>query len=202
MSRLKETAMNAHAIFRPLLVAFALALLTTGIGLAPAAAKGTTDLTDTMSRENFFVQACSGFDITSSYTTVRKYHIVEDHTGLTVFERRGVTFNGTVSNAASGKGFGFVGGFTRVADYEQGAISISDLTLNLDLPDHSDVSVSIAHQEGDLIDNPAAVLLKFAPFAYRNGLCDLLGDSTSESPGVLSPQVLDPCLNQPRGKPC
>jgi hypothetical protein len=193
--------MHTHAIFRPLLVAFALALLITGFGLAPAAAKGTTEWSDTMSREDILIQACAGVVITSSYTTIRKYHVVEDYAGHTVFERREVTFTGAVINAKSGSGFGFDGGFTRVADYEQGAIAISDLSLNLHLPDQGDVSVAVDRQEGDLIDNPAAVLLEYAPVALRDGLCDLLVTRVA-SQSSQAPQVPDLCATRPSGKPC
>jgi hypothetical protein len=194
--------MNFHVSSRLLLVAIAISLLTGAFGAVPVAAKGGRVWTDTMSRENVHVQTCSGFDITSSYTTDRTYHVVEDDAGRTVFERASVNFVGSVVNATSGKGFGYDGGFVRTADYEQSAIAISDLVLNLDLPGEGKVSVAISRQEHDLIDNPPAILLEFAPFAHRYGLCELLDTSANDLPDVSSPQLLDPCLALPRGKPC
>ncbi|MFL5758920.1 MAG: hypothetical protein ACJ789_04230 [Thermomicrobiales bacterium] len=195
--------MNFHVSYRLLLVAIAIALLTGAFGAVPVAAKGDRVWTDTMSRENVHVQTCSGFDITSSYTTDRTYRVVEDDAGRTVFERASVSFVGSVVNATSGKRFGFDGGFVRVADYERTTITISDLILRIDPPGQGEVTVAVAHQERDLIDNPPAVLLAFAPYVLRNGLCDLLGDPTlAADPFIARQTIPDPCLILPRGKPC
>ena len=192
--------MHAHAMFRIFLVAFAFALLSSGVGLAPATAKEKAAWTNTTKHENVLVQSCSDFDITGSYTTVRSYQVFKGYANAGGLERRDVTFTGTIVNAASGKGFGFDGGFTREAGY--GSVVISDLNLNFDLPHQGVVSVAIDREARDVIDDPVAILLEFAPFAYRNGLCDLLGSSSSASPQVPTQQLLDPCLNMPRGKPC
>jgi hypothetical protein len=200
--RLKEATMHAKAFLRPMFIAVAFALMITSLGISPASAKGTVGRTDTMSREDIFVQACNGFAITSSYTTVRTYQVVEDPTGHAVFERRNVSFTGAVVNAANDKGFGYEGGFTRIADYEQNAIAISDLTLKLDLADQGEVSIAIDHRDRDVIDNPVAILLEYAPFTLRDNLCDFLGGSSGTLPQIPSQHQLDPCLSMPKGKPC
>jgi hypothetical protein len=206
--------MHAYRIARLLLIAFTFALVTVGVSSAPASAKGTKDWTDTMSREDMFVQSCRGFDVTSSYTTVRKYHTVEDYTGQPVVERRTVTFIGTVANTENGQSFPFNGGFTRAADYDRAAVSISDLVLKLDPPYRSAVTVSIARLDHDLIDNPPAILLEFTPIGLREGLCSLFGSSpvspdlgTTKSNESTSDDLTqwtepDTCDTTPSGKPC
>jgi hypothetical protein len=195
--------MHLNTLSHLLLVTLTVAFMAGGLGTTPVDAKGNRDWTDMVSRENVFVQACSGFNITSSYTTVRKYHVVEDYTGQTVFERRDVSFDGAVVNAVTGGGFGFDGGFVRTSDYDQNTTSISNLILRFDPPGQGEVTVSVARQEGDLVDNLPAVLRAFAPFVNRNSLCDLLSDPASAAePFTSQPTLLDPCLSLQRGRPC
>lgn len=195
--------MRTHVLSRLMIFGIFVSLLAVGPMTAQAQTHGDASWIDTMSRENVLVQACAGFDLTSSYTTTRTYRVVRDPTGTTVFERRAVSFTGTFADVQSGQSVAYDGKFVRTADYEQGTVTITDLALRLGLPSAGAVTVTMARLDHDVIDNPPAVVLAFAPFEVRNRLCALFGDPQSSMPMQARRQLdPDPCDTTPSGKSC
>jgi hypothetical protein len=196
--------MHTNPLSRFFLVGVTLSLAATAFVSAPAAANDTIDWSDISAQENVLVQSCFDFDITSSYTTNRTFHVVKDYTGATVYERRDVSFTGTIANALSGQSLAYEGKFERTADYDQGIVRITDLELRLGLPNPGAMTVTVARQDHDLIDNPPAVLLEFAPSGLRVGLCGLLdGDPDGSLVLLTVPQFkIDPCDTTPSEVPC
>jgi len=197
-------------MFRLLFASLTLILIATSLLIAPAArAAGAREWSDESSREAVPVQTCRGFAITSSYTTVRAYHIVADRTGATVLERQQVSFAGAIGNASTGMSFAYDGHYARVADYERETASISNLLLrfNVDTPDM--ITVSLGTVNFDMVDSPPSVIQTIVPNVLQMDLCGLLGsssggkgDDTSASDQPSLDANPDPCDFGPRERPC
>jgi hypothetical protein len=202
--------MHTRSIFRLLFVSLTLVLIASGLLTAPASrAAGAREWSDSWSREDVPVQACGDFTITSSYTTVRAYHVVADHTGATVFERQQVSFTGSLGNATTGKSFAYDGHYSRMADYDQGSASVSDLLVRFEVDTPDMVTVSLARVKFDLVDSPPAVIQAIVPTALHVDLCTLLGNSstgkgagTSDLDQQFQQSVPDLCDIGPRDGPC
>jgi hypothetical protein len=208
--RSEEASMHTRSMFRSLFISLTFVLIAFGLVTAPAArAAGTCTWSEESSREDVPVQACGGFAITSSYTTIRAYHIVADRSGATVFEREQVNFTGAIANATTGKSFGYDGHLTRSADYDQGKSLISDLLLRFRVDTPNMVTISFARVDFNLVDSPPAVIQAIVPTALQVDLCTLLGNSSTgegagtsnlDQPFPLS--IPDPCDIGPRDRPC
>jgi hypothetical protein len=166
--------MHTHVIPRLLLVGFMFALIAAGSIHIKASAADTVDWSDTTSGENQFVHACTGFDITTSYTTNLKYHIVENYTGDKFFERLNVSFTGALANSKNGQSLPYDGRFTRTTDH-LGRTTISDLQLRIQLPSPGDWAVSLDRVNTNLDPNPVDVIQTVASRQLQSGLCVMLG---------------------------
>jgi hypothetical protein len=219
--------MSTHAIPRLLLVGCLFAFIVTGAVHSKAAAKaGTMDWSETVSGEEEFVQACNGFDITSSYTSNRAFHVVENYSGDWVVERLNISFAGSLANAKNGSSLPYDGKFTRTTYSHLGRVTVSDLELRIGLPTPGDFTLKIARQEMDLASNPVDVIHAFAQRELESGICVLLGrsfpanvpargltdfldtlhmtqDQPVEATHDMTPWTeLDPCDTVPPGQHC
>jgi hypothetical protein len=167
--------MHTRVIPRLLLVGFMFALIAAGTTTHfKAAAADTADWSNTTSGENQFVHACTGFDITTSYTTNLKYHVVENYTGDKVVERLNVSFAGALANAKNGQSLPYDGRFTRTTDH-LGRTTISDLQLRIQLPLPGDWTISLDRVNTNLDPNPVDVIQTVASRQLQSGLCVMLG---------------------------
>jgi hypothetical protein len=180
--------MLVHLVPRLLLVGCLFALMAAGAIQGSAAAKTTADPSNTISDENVMVQACNGFDITTSYTVIRTYHVVEYHTGHTVIERRHVSFAGSLGNAATGKVYAYDGQYTRLANFDQGESSFSDFQLWFEVGTPGMFSVSYPKVNFDLQDDPLSVVQAIVPNVLHMDLCYLFGGSTSRGIESMPPR--------------
>ncbi|MFL5758917.1 MAG: hypothetical protein ACJ789_04215 [Thermomicrobiales bacterium] len=202
--------MHTRSLFRLLFVSLTLVLIATGVLTGPAArAAGTREWSDESSHEDVSVQACGGFAITSSYTTIRTYHVVVDPAGATVFERQQVGFRGAIGNATTGKSFAYDGHYTRVADFDRGSASVSDLLLRFKVGTPEMVRVSLGRVNFDMMNSPPSVIQTIVPRVLQVDLCRLLGNSSvgesaeTSAPDQPSPAAVpDPCDLGPRDQPC
>jgi hypothetical protein len=207
--------MYTRAIPRFLLIGLLFALITTGaVQFSSAASAGARDWTDTVSQEDVFVQTCSSFNITSSYTSDREHHDVADASGDMVYERLKVSFTGALQNANNGQSVPYDGKFTRTSDYIRSEVSISNFELRIGLPAPGDFTVTIAHQEMDLLASPVDVLNSFVPRELSTFLCLRLGRGMSNAALLRTPfgqpavddmtpwTILDPCDTVPPGQSC
>jgi hypothetical protein len=219
--------MSTHVIPRLLLVGCLFAFIVTGAAHSKAAAKaGTTDWSDTVSGENEFVQACKGFDIITSYTSNRSFHVVENYSGDWVVERLNVSFVGSLANAKNGYSLPYDGKFTRTTYSHIGRVTISDLELRIGLATPDDFTVKIKRLEMDLASNPVDVIQAFVQSELESGICVLLGrafagtvpakgltdflnaahkaqDQPAEATSNMTPwTILDPCDTAPPGQSC
>ncbi|MFL5758574.1 MAG: hypothetical protein ACJ789_02480 [Thermomicrobiales bacterium] len=209
--------MRSHPIPRLLLVGFMFALIAAGSIHHKDAAASSADSSNTISEENVLVQACKGFAITTSYTADRAYHIVEYHTGHTVVERREVSFAGAIGNAKTGKSYAYDGHYTRLANFDQGKTTFSDLLLRFEVGTPGQFSVSFAGTSPDrlsvswasgepgqftvpfeqagieLVDNPLAVVQAIVPNVLHVDLCSMFGASATIK--GAAPQNID--TNEP-----
>jgi hypothetical protein len=174
---LEEASMHTHALPRLLLAGFTIALVAFGVLSAPAAAADTTNWPETTGHENVLVQSCSSFSIISSYTTDREDHVVKDYTGQSVYERRDVTFSGTLANTSTDKAYLYDGHFTRSANWDLGEVRISDLLLRFEVGTPGEFSFSLGKADFDLADSPPAVVQAIVPHVLHMDLCYLFGDS-------------------------
>jgi hypothetical protein len=209
--------MHTHAIPRLLLVGLALALLVTGLRIAPTAADtGARDWSNSESKEDVFVHACEGFVMTTSYTTHRTHHTVTNYSSDVILERLHVTVVGVLTNATNGQSLLYDGKFTRTSYYHIGRVTVSDLELRIQLPTPGDWKTTIAQQEMDLVADPVAVIQTVASRQLESGLCVLLGRSVAgEQAGAQGPiqpgeaadnmtpwTELDSCDTSPPGQLC
>jgi hypothetical protein len=202
--------MHTRSMFRSLFISLTFVLIAFGLVTAPAArAAGTRTWSDESSREDVPVQTCGGFAITSSYTTVRAYHIVADRSGATVIERQQVSFTGSLGNATTGKSFAYDGYYSRMADYDQENASISDLLVRFEVDTPDMVTISLARVNFHLVDSPPAVIQAIVPSVLQVDLCTLLGNSsTSKGAGTsdldqpFHQSIPDPCDIGARDRPC
>jgi hypothetical protein len=179
--------MHTHSVPRLLLVGLILALITTGVGIAPTAAKspGVRTWSSTQSRENVFVQACGGSAITTNYTTTRLYLQYGDSLTKPISEYQHVSFTGVVGNAATGKSYAYHGHYTRATDFDPHSFAIYDLLLRFEVGTPGMFSVSFDHIGFDLMDNPAAVVQKIVPNVLQMDLCYLFGGSATGNSSLL-----------------
>jgi hypothetical protein len=221
--------MHSYTLPRLLLVGFLFALIAASGIHYKAAAQNSGDWTQTMSGEDEFVQACKGFDITTSYTSNLAYHVIENHSGDPVVERVNVSFAGALTNAKNGQSLPYDGTFTRTSDYHIGRVTVTDLELRIQLPTPGDWTVKIEQQDMDLLANPVSVIQTVAKTQLESGICVMLGrwansDDLGRAPYGESVNVhtensalpapvatdddmtnwaeLDPCDSSPPGKPC
>jgi hypothetical protein len=168
--------MHMQALRRLVIAGFILSLIATGILSAPAAAQHTTDWSETSSGENVLVQSCSGFSVISSYTADREDHVVKDYTGQSVYERRDVTFSGTLANTSTDKAYLYDGHFTRTANWDQGGVLISNLLVRFEVGTPGEFSFSLGNADFDMVDSPPAVVQSIVPHVLHMDLCYLFGD--------------------------
>jgi hypothetical protein len=198
--------MNTRTIPRLLLIGFLFAFVTANASHFSAAAKGPVEPPNTISYENQLVQACGGFDITTSYTVNRAYDVVEYQTGHTVIEQRQVSFSGAIGNAANGKSYAYDGHYTRTANFDQGTKTFTDLLLRFEVGTPGEFSLRLARADFDLVDNPPAVVQAIVPSVLQMDLCYLLGGSTASTyQGPTNISISEPLLNlapvQPANEP-
>jgi hypothetical protein len=175
--RIEEASMHTRFVPRLLVLGLMLTLVLT-VHFRTFAAEQTT-WTDTESVENGLVQACTGFNVTGSYTADRAHQIVENYYDNQVFERQNVTFTGTLGNAAAGKFYAYDGGYTRTANMRQGSeVIISNLSLQFEVDTPNAFTVSVPYVDFDLADNPQAVIKPLVPNVLRMDVCQLFGGST------------------------
>jgi len=167
--------MHSHTLPRLLLVGFLFALVAAGGMHYKVAAQNSGDWTETVSGEDEFVQACRGFNITSSYTSNLAYHVIENHSGDQVVERVNVSFAGALTNAKNGLSLPYDGKFTRTSDYHIGRVTVTDLELRIQLPTPGDWTVKIDKQEMNLLANPVNVIQTVAKPQLESGICVMLG---------------------------
>ncbi len=190
--------MHRHSIPRFLIASLLFTIIISGAAHFSAAAKGTSNRTETTSRENIPVQSCGGFDITSSYTVTRNYLVVEDYPGHQVVERREVSFSGALASTTDGQSFLYDGQFTRTADYDQGTSQITDLLLHFEVGTPNEITYAQARPDFDLIDNPAAVIQAIVPNALHMDLCYLFRGSVDLKPlQTLTPSQAIPASVPP-----
>jgi hypothetical protein len=199
--------MHTHALPRLLLVGLLFCLIATGMVHDKAAATaGTMDWSDTVSGEDEFVQACNGFDITTSYTSNRAFHVVENYAGDWVVERLNISFVGSLANAENGHSLPYDGKFTRTSYSHIGRVMITDLELRIGLPLPGDFTLKTARLEMDLASNPVDVIHTFAQRELESGICVLLGRSfagSAPTQGHMTPWTeLDQCDTSPPGQSC
>jgi hypothetical protein len=198
--------MHSHKLPRLLLVGFMFALIAAGTVQYRAAAKDTAGPSYTISYEDVLVQACGGFDITTSYTVDRDIHVLDYYYGHTVNERRQVSFSGAIGNSATGKSFAYDGHYTRTANFDQGTKTFTDLLLRFEVGTPGEFSLSLARADFDLVDNPPAVVQAIVPSVLQMDLCYLLGGSTASTyQGPTNISISEPLLNlapvQPANEP-
>jgi hypothetical protein len=181
--------MFPHTIRRLLLVGFLVALIGIGVNSAPvAAASPSMAWSDTESRTEVLVQACTGFDITSDYTADRAFQLTSDPTGDGISERRDVSFTGALGNAATGLFYAYDGHFTRTSSPNLGEPSITDLSLQLELGTPGELTVSLARVDLDMADSPPSVIHALMSNVLRMDLCSLLdGPSTVGATDIAAP---------------
>jgi hypothetical protein len=213
--RPEEATMQTYAIPRFLLIGLLFTLIVTfAVRSSAGASGGVRDWSDTVSQEDVFVQACSDFNITSSYTSDRKHHDVADANGEMVYERLQVSFAGALQNAKNGQFVPIDGKFTRTSDYVHGNVWVSHFELRIGLLTPGDFTVTIARQEMDLLADPVAVLNSFVPRELATDLCLRLEGGMSNATLLKTPfdhqavddmtpwTILDPCDTVPPGQGC
>src|SRR5215211_1001099 len=136
--------MHMHAIPRLLLVGLTLGLIVTGASFTPTAANlaNTREWSTTQSYENVFMQGCGDSDVSSNYTTSRRYRQHVDTVGKPIFEYQHVSFIGTVGNVSTERSYAFDGHYVRITDFDQGRAAISDLLLRFEVGTPGMFSVS------------------------------------------------------------
>lgn len=167
--------MHSYTLPRLLLVGFMFALIAVGGIHHKTAAKDSTSWTEAASGEDEFVQACRGFNITSSYTSKLAYHVIENHSGDYVVEQLDASFTGALTNAENGQSLPYDGKFTRTTDYHIGRVTVSNLELRIQLPTPGDWTAKIDRQDMDLLANPVNVIQTVAKSDLASGFCVMLG---------------------------
>jgi hypothetical protein len=174
--------MHAHLLPRLLLVALTTAIVGSGL-LRSSVSADTSTWSDTWSGERVFVQSCSGFDLTTSFTTSRTIKLISNSAGNQVVERAYVEFVGTLANDKTGQSLPYDGRFIHISDYQQNSVTIRDFELRIHLPNAEDYMVAFPQRALDLTADPPAVLRAIAHSEIASTICALLGnDSLSHMP--------------------
>jgi hypothetical protein len=208
--------MHSHAIPRILLIGLTLALVAIGTSFAPAAANlaNTREWSTTQNYENIFMQGCGDSDVSSNYTTSRHYRQNVDNAGKPIFEFQHVSFTGTVGNVTTERSYAFDGHYVRIADFDQGIATVSDLLLRFEVGTPGMFTISFAQVGFDLVDNPPSVIQAIVPAVVQMDLCHLFGGPTWRAePWPWARQIavademtpwteLDPCDTAPPGQSC
>jgi hypothetical protein len=206
-----------------------LAVLALWVAFARPAAADTVIWTDSSAEENVSVQACTGFDIVTSYSVERTYRLVTGGARYETWEQQQVHFAGTFASATTSASIAYAGRYLRTTDVAAGTVTISNLWLQVVPPDAapnvaantrdaSDDSSAVIWQDslrptepievtasriaGDLPDSPPAIVLEVGPPEVTWRLCQLLGGTPLETP--LTPDELHDCalVNPQNAKPC
>jgi hypothetical protein len=177
------------------------AFAASGLLHSSGVAKTASDSSNTTSEENVLVQACNGFDVTTSYEAERTFSIVEYHTGHTVIERRQVKFAGSMGSALTGKAYAFDGHYTRTANFDQGKTSFTDLVLRFEVGTPGMFTVSIGQVGFDLVDDPPTVVRTIVPSVLRMDLCSLLAGPAPKMSGPENIDTNEPLQNFEPGQP-
>jgi hypothetical protein len=143
-----------------------------------ASASDHTRWTDTVSVEDALVQACSGFNVTGSYTADRATQVVENYDGSLFYERRNVTFTGALGNATSGKSYAYDGQFTRMSSPNLGKVYVANLALRFEAGTPDEFTVAYEHLDVDWGTDPHRVIRAILPTMLQMDLCELFGGST------------------------
>jgi hypothetical protein len=169
--------MHTRFIPRLLVLSLLLAFVFSAAIQFRASASDHTRWTDTVSVEDALVQACSGFNVTGSYTADRATQVVENYDGSLFYERRNVTFTGALGNATSGKSYAYNGQYTRISSPGLEKPAVSNLSLRFEVDTPGEFSVSLKRVEFDLADDPHAVVKAIVPNVLQMDLCELFGGS-------------------------
>jgi hypothetical protein len=189
--------MHAHLLPRLLLVAFTTAFIGSGL-LRSSASADTSTWSDTLSGESAFVQACSGFDLTTSFTTNRTIKLISNSAGDQVVERAYVGFVGTLANDKTGQSLPYDGRFTRISDYQRNSVTVRDFELRIQLPTPEDLMITFQHRALDLTADPPAVLHAVAQSELESAICMVLGSAgVPQRPEPIKVHTENSALPQP-----
>jgi hypothetical protein len=187
--------MNTYFASRLLVPVLAVVLVVTGLVAGPASRAGAIDnhaWSETESQEDVLVQACDGYDLTTSYNMNRNHHLFTDYTDGLKLEQETVNFTGAIGNSLTGKSYAYDGKFTRWSDYLKNEVTVNDLELRFEVGTPGEFTVAVDRIERDVVADPAEVIKQFVPYALRLDLCYLLGAPVTD-PAPVEP--IDP-INQ------
>jgi hypothetical protein len=171
--------MHPHPYPRLLLIGFLFAFVTMSAIHSNAGAEGLRERTNTTSQEDTLAATCPGLDLKTSYLVKTSNHIVEDYPGHTAIDSQHVTFEGAIGNGLEDSSYGYDGFYTRTADHIQDKVWISDLLLHFGTGTPKAVSVSLAHADFDLSDNPAVAIQTLVTNVLQTDFCGLVGGPAS-----------------------
>jgi hypothetical protein len=201
----KETSMQTYTIPRLLLVGFLFVFVAAGAIHTKARAEGVRDWTDTTSKEDTPAASCPGLDLTTSYLVKRSNQVIEDYPGHSAIDNQRISFTGAIGNGLNDSSYGYDGFYTRTSDHLQGKVWISDLLLHFGTGTPKAVTVSLAHADFDLSDNPTDAIQVLVTTVLQTDLCSLVGGSASTldwSAAPVSPpsnvDESDSCTIRPR----
>jgi hypothetical protein len=183
--------MNMHIVPR-LLAALTVMLVITSVFAGPALRASAADnraWARTESHENVLVQACDGYDLTTSYTLNRNYHRFSDYAYGLNLEQESVSFSGAIGNAGNGQSYAYDGQLTRRSGDEPNQVTITDLELRFEVGTAAQFTIASDRLDLDLKADPVAVIKTFVPYALRMDLCYLLNTSDV---GPLPVEPFDP----------
>jgi hypothetical protein len=144
-----------------------------------AGAAGVREWTDTTSQEDTLATACPGLDLTTSYLVTRLNRVVEDYPGHSIVDSQHVTFTGAIGNGLDDSSYGYDGFYLRTTDHSQGKVWISDLLLHFGTGTPKAVTISLAHADFDLSDNPAETIQTLVTNVLQTDFCGLVGGPAS-----------------------
>ncbi len=171
--------MHSHTYPRLLLVGFLFAFMAAGAFHFTAGAAGVREWTDTTSQEDTLAATCTGLDLTTSYLVKRSNRVVEDYPGHAALDSRRVSFTGAIGNGLDDSSYGYDGFYTRTHDLYTGKVWISDLLLHFGTDTPKAVTISLAHADFDLSDNPAETIQTLVTNVLQTDFCGLVGGSAS-----------------------
>jgi hypothetical protein len=171
--------MHSHTYPRLLLVGFLFAFMAAGAFHFTAGAAGVREWTDTKSQEDTLAAVCPGLDLTTSYLVTRSNRVVEDYPGHAALDSQHVTFEGAIGNGLDDSSYGYDGFYMRTHDLYTGKVWISDLLLHFGTGTPKAVTISLAHADFDLPDNPAETIQLLVTNVLRTDLCSLVGGTAS-----------------------
>jgi hypothetical protein len=204
-----EAPMNMYIASRLFVPVLAFILVVSGVLAGPASASAQLEersWSESESQENVLVQACDGFDLTSSYTVNRDHHRFIDVSDDLNVEWMGVDFSGAIANAKTDKSYAYDGKFTRWADYQNDTVAITNLNLRFEVGTSGEFTVAADRIEMNLVADPAEVVEKFVPNALQMELCYLLDDASAgqapqsdTAPDYSESSALNPPANYQSG---